>query len=111
MKQIIINEENLKYSQIDKISIKVRALLVLKNQILISNYGGITMLPGGKVDEGESYKQGLIRELYEETGACYSENELNELFLLEYYQHNYPTRENTSLNRFKILKLLTKDKI
>jgi 8-oxo-dGTP pyrophosphatase MutT (NUDIX family) len=99
MERIIINEENLKDNQIDKINIKVRALLVLKKQLLICNYGGVVMLPGGKTDKGETNLQGLIRELHEETGILYSENELNELFLLEYFQPNYPTRENTVLNR------------
>lgn len=99
MEKIIINEDNLKENEIDKTSVKVRALLVLKKQILVSNYGGVVLLPGGKVDKGESNKQGLIRELHEETGVIYNENELNDLFLLEYYQPNYPTRGNEVLNR------------
>jgi len=99
MEKIIINEETLREEQVDKINIKVRALLILKKQILVSNYGGVVMLPGGKVDKGESNKQGLIRELHEETGIMYNEDELKDLFLLDYYQSNYPTRENTILNR------------
>lgn len=99
MEKIIINEDDLKENQIDKINIKVRALLVLKKQLLICNYGGVVMFPGGKIDKGETNIQGLIRELKEETGILYSEDELSELFLLEYYQHNYLTRENTVLNR------------
>ena len=99
MKKVIINEENLKDNQIEKINIKVRALLVYKRQLLVSNYGGVVMLPGGKVDKGETNIQGLIRELKEETGILYNEDELRELFLLEYYQPNYPTRENTIINR------------
>ena len=99
MEKIIINEDNLEEKQIDKTNVKVRALLVLKRQLLICNYGGVVMLPGGKPDNGETNIQGLIRELQEETGIIYNENELNELFLLEFFQHNYPTRENTVLNR------------
>ena len=99
MKKIVINENNLDISNINKTNIKVRALLALKNEILVANYGGVLMLPGGKIDKGETNKEALIRELKEETGIIYNEEELNDLFLLEYYQANYPTRDGKILNR------------
>ena len=67
MKKLIINEHNLNNLEIDKINTKVRAILVKNNDILIANYGGILMLPGGKIDKYETYKDALIRELKEET--------------------------------------------
>ena len=51
--------------------ITARAIVIKNNKILLmyTNRYEDYSLPGGGVDEGESIKQGLIRELSEETGA------------------------------------------
>lgn len=97
MNKLIINEHNLNNLEINKVNTKVRAILVKNNDILIANYGGVLMLPGGKIDKFETNKEALIRELKEETGIIY--NDLKELFELEYYQYQYPTREDEVINR------------
>ena len=52
---LVINEDNLQYSEVQEFSSKVRAILIDENnQMLIANYGNVILLPGGKVDEGET---------------------------------------------------------
>ena len=99
MDTITINENKLKYENIDKINSKVRAILVQDNKILVSNYGGIILLPGGSIDAHETPDKAIIRELEEETGIMYSIEALQKLFLLKYYQKNYQTRDNQIINR------------
>lgn len=97
---IEINESNLKFNEIQDFSYKVRALLTDENEnILIANYGGVYLLPGGSVDKDESISNALIRELSEELGEAYNYNELNYLACLNYYQNNYPTRNGENKNR------------
>ena len=72
----IINDDNLKNNEVKKFSTKVRAILIDENnQILIANYGGVILLPGGKVDEGESLSAAISRELKEEIGSYYKSKE------------------------------------
>ena len=54
MKTIVINDNNLKESDIQIFGNKVRAILLSENKILVSRYGGVILLPGGSIDKGES---------------------------------------------------------
>lgn len=99
MKEIIINDDNLKNSDIEKSSVKARALLYTDNSILVANYNGIYLLPGGKLENNENVIDALQRELVEETGIIYNKEDLTELFVLRYYQKNYLTVDNKILNR------------
>lgn len=98
--KLIINEHNLKNSDIEEYNTKVRAILINnKNHLLIVNYGGTYLLPGGSINNNENIKDCLIRELEEETGAKYNIEELNYLCNLDYFQKNYPKRNSEIKNR------------
>ena len=99
MKTITINENGLLDNQIDKRNSKSRAILVDDNKILVANYGGIMLLPGGSIDKGESETQAILRELKEETGIIYEIQDLKKIMILKYYQPNYPTRDGENINR------------
>lgn len=97
---ITINKDNLQINQIKEINQKVRAILInSKNEILVANYGGVYLLPGGKIDSTETPTNAIIRELKEETGYLYKENELQYIFTLNHYQKNYPKMKGIILNR------------
>ena len=99
MKEIIINDNNLLDGELDVTKHKVRAILNINDKILVCNYSGVLMLPGGKLDPGESVIDALVRELSEETGIIYNKNDFNELLLINYFQKDYPTREEEVVNR------------
>ena len=102
MKTIIINENRLFDSDIELTNNKVRAVLVDNDKLLIANYGGVYLLPGGKIENKETHEQALIRELREETGIYYSEKDLEELFTLKYYQKDYPVKGYDIKNKLSI---------
>jgi len=98
--ELIINDDNLQNNEVQKRSLKVRAILVDENnKILIANYGNVILLPGGKVDAKETIYDAIIRELNEEIGQNYTKKELDYFITLNYYQKNYPKREGIFENR------------
>ncbi len=99
MEIVSINESNLIDSELAIINNKVRGILVTDDKVLVANYGGIMLFPGGKVDKGENLEEALVRELLEETGIKYDINEFRKLLILKYYQRNYHDRDNNVVNR------------
>ena len=101
---IIINENKLNKKDINEFSFKVRAILINeKDEILICKYGETYLLPGGKIDKNESKLEALIRELNEETGIKYKENDFKTFCELNFYQKDYPKRDSA----FKLNRLVT----
>lgn len=98
--ELVINHDNLQFDEVKELTSKARAILVDENnRILVANYGNVILLPGGKVDEGETLSEAITRELSEELGQDYSANELDFFLTLNYYQKNYPKRDGTFQNR------------
>lgn len=69
---------------------KVRLLSIKDNKILICNYNGFWMLPGGKIEQSESNEEALKREIKEELGITI-EN-INEFVTVNTYAKDYPSR-------------------
>lgn len=98
--ELVINDDNLQFNEVEEFSSKVRAILVDENnKILIANYGNVILLPGGKVDDGETILTAITRELSEELGQKYNKEELDLFVTLSYYQKNYPKRDGILQNR------------
>lgn len=95
-----INEDSLTQEQIKEHSKKVRAIIIDENNnILIANYGGTYLFPGGKIDKNEDELTAIKRELQEETGVLYTDDDLLYMTTLEYYQPNYEKINKTKINR------------
>ena len=102
MNTVILNEDKLNSSDIEVVSNKARAILLDDHKLLIANYGGVYLLPGGSIEKGESRDNAIIRELREEVGIDYDINELECILTLNYYQKQYPTRHDNFKNRLSI---------
>lgn len=91
MKTIINNPDKLNNNEIDITTNKVRAIIIDdSNNIIITKYADIYMLPGGKVNINEKPKDSLIRELKEELGIEFQIEKITPFIEFKNYLKNYP---------------------
>ncbi len=103
MKKITLNDDNLTLTDIQNKIIKARAIIINDNkEILLANYAGTFLLPGGKIEDNETIIAGLLREVLEETGIELKTCSLQPLLFIEYFIKNYPRRDNNNIfdNRY-----------
>ena len=95
------NEDNLTEEEIDKKTIKVRAFIYnsITDEAIIVYYAGLYMLPGGKVDKGETLDEALSREVIEETGIKISSEDIKPYLVINSYDKNYYDRKAGFINR------------
>lgn len=99
--EVIIKEyKGKKILDYQKIVKRVKALIISSNNkiLLASNYKDY-QFPGGHMEEDESYKEALNRELLEETGINFElkDNLTPDLKLYRYYENYHETKDNTIL--------------
>jgi len=75
MKEIIYNYDNLKDNDINEVVIRIKALIINDNNILIGNESSIYQFPGGHLEENETFIKCLKREVLEETGIEIDDND------------------------------------
>lgn len=94
------NPNNLEEKDVEEEEEKVRLLIKNDNdEILVANYGGAYLLPGGKVDDNEFVIEALKREINEEVGPNIDESLISLISTFNYYQKDYPKRNGKVLNR------------
>ena len=94
--EVIINPDNLNDYQINKYNEKVRLLILnSNNQILLSRYNGIYMLPAVEIDNNETPLISLKKMIKEQLGI--STKKIDKLVTLINYQKDYP--DNYIVNR------------
>jgi len=101
MKIIILNEDSLKVTEIDKMVKKVRGIVVNENtnKILLVRYAGVYMFPGGKIDSCETEIDALKREILEEAGIEINDDHITPYLIINSYNRNYPDRKDGIINR------------
>ena len=78
-REFIIKDSNYNVSEAKDINKIAKAVIIKDNKVLIllragsEKNAGRWDLPGGHLEEGEELKEGLLREVYEETGLTLSE--------------------------------------
>lgn len=99
MKKLFYNPDNLTEEDIDETVIRVKALIINNNEIMLGYCDGTYQFPGGHLENDESFEECLKREVKEETGI--ELENINEPFLeIKYYSKNY---RGTFKNRENLL--------
>lgn len=80
----------------DLTSKKARLMSVVDDKILVCNYSGFYMLPGGKLDNDETFEEAIIREIKEETEETITPKDIKEYITVDNYQENYLSRKYPS---------------
>lgn len=94
MKKIEFNEENLKQCEIDRTVNKVRGLIFnKKGEVLLCNYAGVYLLPGGSIEQGETITQAFLREAKEETGIDLDYTKAVPFLEMKSFNKNYYDRK------------------
>ncbi len=80
---------------------KVRLISIKDDCILICNYNGFFMLPGGKIENNETADEAVIREIYEETGTTIT----NPLPIIEVHNYvkDYPSQKRSDPFNCKLI--------
>lgn len=90
MQEIRINDE---LERIDIDTEKARIISIKDGCLLTCIYDGIYMLPGGKIDPGETNVEGCLREIKEETGNNLTSKDLTPYLRVINNQRDYPSRD------------------
>lgn len=88
--KIVVNPKNLSVTDEWQVFYKVRAVIKNKNgEYAISTESGKCIFPGGKCEEGENSLVAIKRELFEELGIEFLDEQLKEKFILETFYDDY----------------------
>lgn len=81
MKETIYNYDYLDDDEITETVIRMKALIINDNNILIGNENGVFQFPGGHLEENESFNECLKREVLEEIGIEIDDSEIDRPFM------------------------------
>lgn len=91
MKETIYNYDYLKESDITETVIRMKALIINKDNIILGNENNIFQFPGGHLEENETFEECLKREVLEETGIEIIDDEIKRPFMkVTYLSKDWP---------------------
>ncbi len=100
MKEIVINKGRLKQDEITHVVDKAR--IVLRNddnEIVLTRFGRVYFLPGGKMEFGETPTDTIKRELKEETNINILLDDIEPFVLVKHYLRDYESGDGEIVNR------------
>lgn len=113
MREIIYNKDNLDENDINRVVIRMKAIIENSNgEILLCHSNNNYHLPGGHLDEGETFEECLVREIKEETGIDIPEEKRNPFLKIIYMNKDYPnegTNTKSIVNYYVIKEEITPD--
>lgn len=97
MKEILYNNDSLTKEEINNKVERAKIVIVnSNNEVLLGFSKNEYQIIGGHLEEGESYDEGLIREVKEETGIELPYEKREPFIIIRYYTRNYPNEgQNT----------------
>jgi len=112
MRTLIDNKNNLTMNDITDETVRVKALIVNKeNEILLGYSFGEYQFPGGHVEAEETLNECLTRELMEEAGMEIDTSELEPFMLLEHFTKDWPEVGNNRLSKIYYFVVETEEEI
>lgn len=100
MKEIVINKGKLKPDEITHVIDKAR--IVLRNdadEIVLTRFGRVYFLPGGKIEFDETPLDTVKRELKEETNINILLDDIEPFLLVKHYLRDYESLDGEIVNR------------
>lgn len=100
MKEIVFNKPKLKEEEITEVLEKSR--IVLRNsddEIVLTRFGRVYFLPGGKIEQGETPVDTIKREVMEETNINVLLDDVEPFLLVKHYLRDYKLSDGTIANR------------
>lgn len=92
MKTILYNYDNLKEEEINRVVRRAKMLIINSNdEILFAHSNNNYFFVGGRVEEGESFEEGMVREVLEETGIDIPLEKREPFFVITYMNRDYPS--------------------
>ena len=91
MKQIIINESNLKEEEINKTVLRAKLLIINSKDEILLGYGyNNYQILGGHLEENETFDECIVREIKEEAGITIKEEKRSPILTIIYMCKDYP---------------------
>lgn len=111
MKTILYNNDNLTDEDINRLVRRAKVLIINSNdEILFAHSNNNYFFVGGRVEENETFEEGIVRETKEETGIDLPLKSREPFFTITYMNKDYPSNgvNTKSVANYYLIKCDTK---